>query len=98
VAGGGSNDPNRLTQPTYGAAITSLTSTLSTDVNEKSALIGVNTSNGNGQLEARINPAGTSGNTGIVNVNQPNYIATGQIHTHTSVAYPTPSAGRAVAF
>jgi hypothetical protein len=86
----GSSAQDDINNAAYAPAVTSLTSTIGTDVNEKSTIFGVNQANG--ALMTTPVGAGGSGSTGGVTI-PAGMTPFGGMHTHTNTAYPTPSAG-----
>jgi hypothetical protein len=84
------NTQDNINNPAYAPAVTSMTSTLATDVNEKSCLFGVNQTNGS--LMTTPIAGGAAGATGGVTI-PAGMTPFGGMHTHTGNLYPTPSAG-----
>jgi len=84
------NTRDNINNPAYAPAVTSMTSTLATDVNEKSCLFGVNQTNGS--LMTTPIAGGAAGATGGVTI-PAGMTPFGGMHTHTGNLYPTPSAG-----
>jgi hypothetical protein len=89
-SGIGVNNPSNANNPNYSGTVSSLTSTLGTDVNEKSAFFGVDVPTG--QLQATMNPPGGPTGTGGQTIPS-GMIPFGGMHTHPASAYSAPSAG-----
>jgi hypothetical protein len=81
--------PASISLPGYTAAVNELTSTLSTDENEKSMFMGVNTAGGLTTTPI----TGGSGNAANGNPGYPAFVPFAGVHTHPDGVYPMPSAG-----